>query len=57
MKKFKISAKSIGVLERVIKAHDEIEAWEIMEHLLEMGEVPEVDGYIDDKKIEELEGK
>jgi predicted 3-demethylubiquinone-9 3-methyltransferase (glyoxalase superfamily) len=52
--KYKVSAKSVGFIEATIEAKDEDEAQEILETMLENGELEETDGWIEDKKVEEV---
>ena len=54
MAKFRISAESVGYLEETIEAKNEDEAWEILEKKLEMGDLEEVDGSIENKKVEKV---
>ena len=57
MAKFRIIAKSVGLLENEIEANNEEQAEEIMEKMLDNGEMTEVDGWIEDKRIEKKEIK
>lgn len=53
--KFLITAESAGYLEKVIDAKNENEAQEIMDRMLENGEMPEVgDGSIENEQIQKL---
>jgi hypothetical protein len=52
MQKYKIVAKSVGLLEDEIEANNEDEAYEKLEELLENGDVPETDGWIGGKRVE-----
>ena len=54
MKKYKITAESVGYLEKIIKAKNEAEAYEKLEELLEWGIMPEVCGDIENKNVEEM---
>ena len=54
MAKFRIIAKSVGLLENEIEANDEEQAEEIMEKMLDNGEMTETDGWIEDKRIEKI---
>lgn len=53
--KFKCTAESIGYLETIIEAEDIDEAWDIFNNKLEMGDVPEKDGAIENEAIEPIE--
>jgi len=54
MKKFRFTAESVGYLEEIIEADTEEEAEKIAQEHLENGSVPEVDGEIDNEKLEEV---
>lgn len=53
--KFLIKAESVGYLEEEIEAKDADEAYKILENKLENGELPEVDGSIENKEVVQLE--
>lgn len=55
MKKYKITAESVGYLEEIIEAENEDEAWEILQEKLDNGALPEVDGSIENEDVEEIE--
>jgi len=55
MKKYKITAESVGYLEEIIEAENEDQAWKILEEELDAGVMPEVHGSIENKKVEEFE--
>lgn len=52
--KYKLTAESVGYLETEIEAENIDEAWAKFEELLDDGAVPEVDGSIENKKVEEV---
>ena len=54
MKRYKCTAESVGYLETTILAENEDEAWEKFNSMLENGEVPEVDGSIENEDVEEV---
>lgn len=57
MKKYKCTAESVGYLETTIEAENEDEAWAKFNAMLENGEVPEVDGSIENEEVEEVQNE
>jgi len=54
MKTYKVMAKSVGYLEATVEAKDADDAYAQLEDLLMDGAVPEIDGWIQDKQVEEI---
>lgn len=54
MAKYKIIAESIGYLEEIIEADNENEAYAIMDEKLDNGAMEEVDGAIENKRVEKV---
>lgn len=52
--KYKISAKSIGYLEKTIEADSEEHATSKLQKLLDNGIMPEIDGWIENEKVEKV---
>ena len=57
MKTYIISAKSVGHLVKQVEAKDENEAFEMLNSLLQDGDMPEADGWIEGKSVELLQSE
>ena len=54
MKTYLITAKSVGFLSKEIKANSQEDALKKLDELLSYGEMPEVDGWIENEEAEEV---
>lgn len=55
MPKYKLSARSVAVLEQIVEVENEDVAWDVLERDLAFDMMGQVDGWIENEKVELIE--